>query len=260
MSVFVFSDIPGKGWTLQTDPADWDPRLRGLLELLAASPIVRVCYKEKTIRWEEEGGNSCEPDGGEPSDAEGKGFNDDEIEASCKEHDAWSQDIEARFGKKGAALFAKGYDFVLEEVRRELRELADCPKGTHVGQMAQSWLAGMLPEQFLMEYDYQFVSEFVHAIEAFGRRVKCGCPVVAHTVAEELIVHLIECEAEAYLDLIEADFSLQDVFGEGLLGEICDDSDVVTWLYSGLFWPVPGDSYYFDRWFEPQFYLDEREE
>ena len=50
-----------------------------------------------------------------------------------------------------------------------------------------SMLSCMLPEQFLMEYDYDFVFHLKTKLVQFRHMAKNNVPIVAHSVLEELL-------------------------------------------------------------------------
>ena len=74
-----------------------------------------------------------------------------------KNHEAWSQFLNSEFGIRAAISFAAGSDILLDHIKEDMAELASMPVGTHIGQLDLSWLNGSLPEQFLMQYNYEFL-------------------------------------------------------------------------------------------------------
>lgn len=173
-------------------------------------------------------------------------------------HRAWSSYLEEIYGKQTACMFAIGYDIVSDYVNNELQELSSLPAGSHVGQLGGSWLSWVLPPQFLTRYDYEFVFSLKYALNSLKDSAKNGHQLVAHTVLEEIAIYLIEMEANSYIELSNDDASYKDECPEGLLGEICDDIDVYTFLYSDWHLMEQGETYHFDNWLKPQFYLDRK--
>lgn len=74
-----------------------------------------------------------------------------------KNRDGWSSDVAERFGDNCAASLAIGFQNLLWRVKADIKLLKSQPKGTHIGQLRASMTADILPEQFLMNYDYEFI-------------------------------------------------------------------------------------------------------
>ena len=181
---------------------------------------------------------------------------DDPLSGIDESHKAWSTYLYNTYGRITAASFALGSDIVLDHAKEDLAELSTRPKGTHLGELGFSWLAGDLPPQFLTRYDYEFMYALVFFIKRLRAQAKNGECIVAHTVMEEIILSLIESEANATFELFGVDYDLLDECPEGLVGEITDDNDVEFVLFSGMALVHPGHTYYFDEWTKEQFYLD----
>lgn len=170
-------------------------------------------------------------------------------------HEAWSTYLEGIFGRRTAAAFAAASDVLLDEIEQDLEELAHEPKGTHLGELSISWIADELPRQFLTRYDYEFLYAMRQCLIRLRKAARFNREITAHSVLEELILFLIEEQASLQIELdLLSDYEQE--CPEGLLGELCGDMDVVTFLYSDLYLTEEGDTYHFDRWLEPQFYLD----
>lgn len=180
---------------------------------------------------------------------------DDPLERIDSSHEAWSPYLADLYGNHTACMFAIGYELLSDYIDEDLDQLATLPRGTHVGQLDASWLEYALPSQFLMRYDYEFVFSLRQSLNRLKNRARSGSVLVAHTVLEEIAIHLIELEIDSFLDLFGIDSSYKDECPEGLLGEICDDLDVYSLLYSDFTIVEPGNAYHFDNWLEYQFNL-----
>lgn len=175
-----------------------------------------------------------------------------------KKSGSWSSFLEENYGSLAALSFAEGSDIVLDKINEDMRELTRMPAGTHLGQLAASWLADDLPEQFLMRYDYEFLYRMRCALIALRHRAKAGSPMTAHSVMEELLLYLCNEEAKALIDLSNGikDFDDEeelDYIGEWVF-DLFDDMDIVTFLYSDLY-VSPDHPYHYSRWDEEQFYM-----
>lgn len=167
-----------------------------------------------------------------------------------RKHEAWSPVLEREFGTEAAISFAEGSDMLLDHIREDMEELASMPAGTHVGQLSVSFLREMLPEQFLMRYNYEFLYQMKCALLGLRARAGHGSPMTAHSVLEELLLYLCCEEASAMMELNGKDPKEQEwVF------DLFDDMDIVTCLYSDMCLDA-GHVYHFSHWAKQQFYME----
>ena len=181
-------------------------------------------------------------------------FNIDEY----KNHEAWSSYLSEFYGEAAAISFIVGSDLISDHVNFDLMELATMPRGTHIGQLTSSWIKDILPEQFLMRYDYDFMYQLKIEISRLRRIARRGSDIIAHTVIDELALYLFMQEAEPFLDCISAEMEAAGVSGLDNIGEwvfeLFDDMDIVTYLYSDNYVPE-NHTYHFDNWTKDQFYM-----
>lgn len=186
-----------------------------------------------------------------------------------QKHEAWAESICNTYGIRAAISFAVGSDIVLDYIIGALSELAYRPRGTHVGELSDEFsvaLASLLPKQFLMKYDYDFIYLLKTTVETLRTFAACGREIVAHTVMEELAIYMFAEAACAYREeqeLLE-EMGADDDYSEDWNGlsfdsiwafDILGDMDIVTALYSGIYME-PGWTYHFDNWRKIQFYTD----
>lgn len=181
-------------------------------------------------------------------------------------HKAWSPILAEEFGRKAAVSFAVGSDILLDYLNDDLEELGKMPAGTHIGELDSSWLADMLPLQFLTRYDFEFVYRFNTVLAEYRTRARFGTKMNAHSPAEELLVRLIR---DLSFDAIgewtpategEAPDNAEWQNSEGWKEwpeDLCGDDDLSAFLYDTR-WTSKDEAYHYDRWFEHQFYLDQR--
>lgn len=174
----------------------------------------------------------------------------------------WSVDEEkvspyfsARYGETAARAFAVSFELLSDEILHDMDLLAKMPKDTHLGQVEQeSFLSDRLPEQFLTDYDYQFLYAMECTLRILCMRIHdAGGSFVVHTVMEEILLVLL---MEIVRFLSETDFSEEKGWmPEDFAFDLCGDMDVVTWLYSGI--PVnESHTYHFSHWLERQFHIE----
>ena len=172
-------------------------------------------------------------------------------------HDGWSQYLSIQFGEAVAVSFAIGSDIVLDYINEDLREISIMPKGTHIGQLPASMLKDILPEQFLMYYDYNFLFELKTTVINLRRIARFGNDIVARSVLQELAIYLIAEESEFLMETMLPAMMSSGISGLDALEDwpfdLFDDMDIVTWLYSNNYL-TKDNIYHFDHWAEEQFY------
>ena len=178
-----------------------------------------------------------------------------------KQRDEWPQGLADRFGVAAAISFVIGSDILLDNINDDLNELANKPKGTHIGELNFSWLEDMLPPQFLMNYDYDFLFYLKHILTRYRMQASTGQCFVAHTVAQELILYMImeasEFLMEGILPYLQKEYKYTDklLHWDEWVFDLFDDEDILTCLYSCDY--LTNDHvYHFDHWREEQFYMD----
>ena len=186
------------------------------------------------------------------------------LESIGPSHKAWSSKLNEVFGHKAAVSFAVGSDILLNYLNEDLGELSKMPAKTHLGELGCSWLADLLPQQFLPQYTYEFIFRLRTVLLRYRMRAGHGQEMRAHSPAEELLVRLIR---DFSFDTIEGwvpklgDNSLADDQWQEAEGwkewpeDLCGDDDLSMFLDDGH-WVEEGDPYHFDRWFDLQFFLD----
>lgn len=174
-----------------------------------------------------------------------------------RKHEAWSQYLEDRFGARAAAEFASGSDILLDNIRQDMSELASMPAGTHIGQLGVSWLCGDLPEQFLTQYDYNFLYQLKCTLCELRARAKHGSSLVAHSVMEELLIyHCREMSSALFALSDDLDGDEGGLYDKDWVFDLFDDMDVITFLYSDVYLDSK-HPYHFSHWNDRQFYKDE---
>ena len=162
---------------------------------------------------------------------------------------AWSKYLEDKFGKIAALSFSIGSDILLDYVNQDLEELSKQPKGTHIGQLGVSYLETLLPTQFLMNYDYNFLYIMKSKLIQLRKHAKWGHEIIAHSVLEEIILILVEEESEFLIESYE-NLELESDWKEWVY-DVLGDADIDMFLYSDEYLSAE-DSYHFLNWLEPQ--------
>lgn len=180
------------------------------------------------------------------------------IISEYKNHEFWSDFIASNFGVLPAISFCIGSDILSDYLDADLEELSKMPIESHIGQIDFSILADIMPKEYLMEYDYNFLYKFKRALQNLIRRAVSGNDFIAHKPIEEIILLLVVRESEILMSDIENQLSDTKIDELSLWDEwifdLFDDCDVVTFLFSNL--PVsPTGNYEFKNWFEDVFYI-----
>lgn len=173
-----------------------------------------------------------------------------------KNHKAWSKFLESVFGAEAAVSFAAGSDILYDCIEEDMGELSSLPTGTHIGQLNMSWLNDSLPEQFLMQYDYEFLYRMKCSLCQMRMRAKSNLPMTAHSVMEELIIYLCSEEAAALIELSDGiceDENGNVVDSKEWVFDLFGDMDIISFLYSDIY--LDSDHpYHFSHWADKQFY------
>ena len=117
-----------------------------------------------------------------------------------KNHKAWSKYLEKEFGESAALSFVIGSDILLDHIKEDIEELSRLPKGSHIGQIGTSFIESLLPQQFLMHYDYEFLYAMYCELERLRVIAGNGGKIIAHSVLDEIILCLIVEEAEFLIE------------------------------------------------------------
>lgn len=175
-----------------------------------------------------------------------------------KHHEAWSDALYKRFGEAVAISFVIGSDLVLDYLEDDLEELSQMPRGTHVGQLSGSMMKGILPEQFLMRYDYDFLYQLRINVKELRAAAHYQDRFLAHSVIQEMLVYLFAEESKFLMESMWQEMEDCGVSGMDQLEDwpydLFDDMDIVTYLYSDEY-VTPDHAYHFDHWADQQFYM-----
>ncbi len=176
---------------------------------------------------------------------------------NLKRHKAWSSRLAEYYGEHAAASFAVGSDVLLTHLDEELSAISELPKGSHIGQLSFSLFKDILPQQFLMSYDYDFLYRMKTVLIGLRTWIGANTFSQAHTVLEELIIYL--CVEESCFLKEERLVKMTEDVGDWdeWIYELFEDQDMNMFLYSD--WYVEKDSpYHFDHWLDHQFWCWEK--
>lgn len=179
-----------------------------------------------------------------------------------RNHDAWSETINDLYGKYAAIAFCIGSDILSDYIMMDLEELSSLPKGSHIGQLNASNLQLSLPEEFLMEYDYNFLIKLKRALNQLIIKAVKGDDFIAHKPIEEIILKSIIDEAELLMQEMLINLNKDDFedfqYWDEWIYDMFGDNDIEIFLYSDMSLPI-ADDYKFDSWFEDRFYVNDDE-
>lgn len=176
-----------------------------------------------------------------------------------RDHEAWSPYLMETAGNLAATSFAIGSDILLDNLQDDIDKISSMPKGSHIGQIDASWMKSLLPPQFLMRYDYDFLYILRTTVTQFRLQASMGSPIIAHSVIEELTLYLIMEESRILMESMVFDGKQDDTDDydswDEWVFDIFDDMDLITFLYSDIYL-TNGHPYHFDCWAERQFYCE----
>lgn len=179
--------------------------------------------------------------------------NQDEMlsRGSYRQEKAWSTYLEENFGETAALSFTIGCELLLHHIDEDLLEISTHPKGTHIGQLETSFMSDLLPKQFLMQYDYEFLyitrCKLLQLIDV----AHSGEVIVAYSVIEEILLYMIANESDFFVH--EVYNSKKDEDWKNWIYDILKDDDVDICLYSDMY-VDKNNIYHFSYWMEKQFY------
>ena len=175
-------------------------------------------------------------------------------------HKAWSSSIKKQFGDIAAISFVIGTDILLDYLREDLQEMSTMPKGSHIGQVNISWIASLLPQQFLTRYDYEFLYHLYVTVRRLRTVAHNYKKFIVHSVMEELAVYLIVEASELLVESMwenmeDAGLDCEEYWKDWIY-DLFGDCDLITCLYSD-FYMTRDNIYHFDHWSENQFWTEE---
>lgn len=176
-----------------------------------------------------------------------------------RKHKAWSKYLEDNYGVIAAFSFAVGSDILCDYISDDMGELAKMPKGSHIGQLDISYLSDMLPPQFLMNYDYDFLYHMLCTLRHMRACIGEGKKLMAQSVLDELIIYLCNEEALVFMESINGLHQFikksEKRYAKDWIFDFFDDMDIITCLYSNMYL-TDDHIYHFKHWNEMQFFMD----
>ncbi|MBQ1772239.1 MAG: helix-turn-helix domain-containing protein [Clostridia bacterium] len=170
---------------------------------------------------------------------------------------AWSDYLENSYGIGAAVSFAIGSGLLLDHIEEDMKALASMQRGSHLGQIGVPLLLDFLPDQFLPEYDYDFLYRMKCALTELTKRACAGDAMTAYSVLQELVLYLCSREAEAFMKL-EAypQFSEETEINRpgNWVFDLFGDMDLISFLFSGQYLRQD-HPYHFSHWNDLQFYM-----
>jgi len=180
-----------------------------------------------------------------------------------RKSETWSAYLEEHFGKYAALSFVIGSDILLDEINEDISALSKMPKGSHIGESPSSFISPIMPEQFLVRYDYEFMIALRQTLIRFRDIAPSANKIIAHRVIDELVLYLIQEESQFFIEQIELDIgtNAEDKYiaWSQWAFKIFENMDIENFLYSDLYLLQPNDMYHFDNWFKQQFYTENNE-
>ena len=167
-----------------------------------------------------------------------------------KNHKYWSTYIENVYGETAATSFVMGAEILFDLIDMDMEELRRKPKGSHIGQINGSSLVMYMPEQFVPEYDYDFLFHMRANLYRLCESAEAGHEVITHSVMDELLLMLM-MDVSACIFEEETD---DDEWNEWIF-DLMDDSDTEFFLYSNRYLEE-GNQFHFTNWFKDIFWMN----
>ena len=166
-----------------------------------------------------------------------------------EQHAAWSRFLERIYGRAVAVRFCVGSDILFDDIQMDLTSLSTMPRGSHLGELDISMIRDYLPRQFLTRYDYDFLFALACRLRLLRMQLHERDNYCAQMVADELLLHLIDMEAVAFMG---SENELNHVYFGGYWATGSrKDGDLSSSLYAPWVFLEKNHAYHFDHWFEP---------
>ena len=177
-----------------------------------------------------------------------------------KSRETWSDELAKTFGLGAAVSFVIGSDLLYDYIQQDLDALAKKQKGTHIGELPLSYLVDIMPEQCLMNYDYEFLYCMKSTLLKYCDIAKYGGRFTAHTVLDEIILYNIMNESEFLMENsiipnLLPEQTEEFVGWDSWAFDLFGDMDIVSFLYSDHYL-TEDSAYHYSHWLKPQFYCD----
>jgi transcriptional regulator with XRE-family HTH domain len=147
-----------------------------------------------------------------------------------KKNKAWSPYLMATFGKYVAVSFIIGSEILLDDIKGNMGELSSMPRGSHLGEIEMSLLESLLPPQFLMRYDYDFLYALRNTIVRFRRQAPHAGSIIANSVIEELALFLIMEESRFLMENMEYDINNVTIPMNTITGTAGHTISLMIWI------------------------------
>lgn len=161
-----------------------------------------------------------------------------------KQSKLWSPFIANEFGVAAAVSFCAGGEILADVIEQDLDELSKMPAGTHLGQIKFSLLKDLLPPQFLLKYDYEFVYRLKLVLGGILIKAVSESGFIPLNVLEELLLKMIIDEAEMIMGILD---DLEDEYDPDWIYDLIGDSDVL-FLWSEFYFIDEFNDYHFNNW------------
>ena len=166
--------------------------------------------------------------------------------------DSWSPLLAATLGADAARTFSLGVDVHRGLLTEDLEQLAHLPRGTHLGELEESWISAALPRLWLTRYDHEFCHYVLAVDEELCARL-CTHPLgvgepLVRTVAEEMVLHQILTLGHAVAR--SQGYSEGDPWEQWYLF-LAGSAEDIDALYASNFFPLPEERLHIDHWFHP---------
>lgn len=131
--------------------------------------------------------------------------------------------------------FAVRSDTLLDEFNDDIEGLGKMPRGSHIGELEHSILADLLPEQFLIQYDYDFMYKMRARLCHIREQLHISNDFQVHMIADELLLAISFNDAYPMEDWVPENSPTDDTllddslpweeYSEEVVGGICDGTD-----------------------------------
>jgi len=167
--------------------------------------------------------------------------------------EVYSPRLARTLGEEAARCFALGAFLFDMSVAEDLENLAQLPRGAHLGQLDETHIGSTLPQLWLTRYDYEFVFQLRGTARDMALRLTDGGPAVGEplvrNLADVLVLHDIFNLGGVIADSRGAD--IDEDRWEGWVDALSGpDQPTHALIAMGLIPPADAPEH-FDNWFRP---------
>lgn len=176
-----------------------------------------------------------------------------DISKEFNQYEAWSKYLEERYNTVTAFVFAVGCKSLQEAIADDIYNLMYEPKDTHIKQLNHSMLDNLLPYQFAMEYNYDFLYHMLSELNYLINLAIDKQPIKPNSIMQEILIYL--CDKKVNLEIYSNVIDVSAYTNEWV-SDILGDKNTENSIFHAEYYIEKDDPYHFSRWFDKKHYQE----